>query len=269
MVETFCKIPNAPRLALLADLHARPYQEIIRSLQKNKPEIIAVAGDITWGSYPEDGISPLISQPCILPFLEKCAETAPTFFSPGNHESFLDATDLDSIRKTGATVLDNEYTTANINGKTIIIGGLSSGYYTEYRKYRESLPESEVRYPRMAGPSNGHKPGLSWLPEFAAAPGYKILISHHPEYFDLIPDTIELCLSGHAHGGQFRFYDPFKREWRGLFAPGQGWFPRYTRGIYPHSSGTGTLIVSAGLANTAGVPRIFNPTEIVYISEET
>ena len=65
---------------------------------------------------------------------------------------------------------------------------------------------------------------------------------------------IDLTLSGHAHGGQIRLLG------QGLFAPGQGVLPRYTSGVYE-----GRLIVSRGLANTTFVPRLFNPTEMVYI----
>jgi predicted MPP superfamily phosphohydrolase len=47
---------------------------------------------------------------------------------------------------------------------------------------------------------------------------------------------------------------------RGLYAPGQGIFPKYTSGIHAN------MIISRGLSNTAGfIPRLFNPREIVYI----
>jgi predicted MPP superfamily phosphohydrolase len=65
-------------------------------------------------------------------------------------------------------------------------------------------------------------------------------------------------LSGHAHGGQIRLFN------RGLFAPGQGWWPKWTKGVYDHC-----LVVSTGLSNTASpIPRLFNPTEIVYVVPE-
>ena len=106
-----------------------------------------------------------------------------------------------------------------------------------------------------------HKPDLSCFSAFAAQPGYKIALSHHPEYWPLLKDeNIDLILSGHAHGGQIRMYTPIKREWIGTGAPGQGWWPRWTWGVYESR-----LVVSAGLSNTTWVPRLFNPTEVVYI----
>jgi predicted MPP superfamily phosphohydrolase len=81
-------------------------------------------------------------------------------------------------------------------------------------------------------------------------------LCHHPEYRDkyLKDRSIDLILSGHAHGGQIRLLG------RGLYAPGQGIFPKYTSGIHAN------MIISRGLSNTAGfIPRLFNPREIVYI----
>lgn len=86
MVESLYIIPDAPRLALLSDLHGRPYQEAVFSLQRNKPDIICITGDIIYGIWPADDISPLVSQPYVLPFLERCAGIAPTS-SP--HQPFL------------------------------------------------------------------------------------------------------------------------------------------------------------------------------------
>ena len=100
--------------------------------------------------------------------------------------------------------------------------------------------------------------------DYAAAEGYHILLSHHPEYILYVPSSVELMLSGHAHGGQWRVFNPFKREWVGVFSPGQGLWPKYTKGVYD-----GRLVISAGLSNTASVPRFFNPTQLVYIEDKS
>ena len=65
---------------------------------------------------------------------------------------------------------------------------------------------------------------------------------------------IDLTLSGHAHGGQWRVFG------RGVFAPGQGILPKYTSGMHENR-----FIVSRGLANNAFVPRLFNSTELIFI----
>ena len=101
-------------------------------------------------------------------------------------------------------------------------------------------------------------PSVSWLEQFSKLSGYKVLLSHHPEYYDLIdsvhvapaapaepttpeppvaPSTpsVDLLLCGHTHGGQWRLFN------RGLFAPGQGFFPKYSKGVY------GRMVISAAL----------------------
>ena len=64
-------------------------------------------------------------------------------------------------------------------------------------------------------------------------------------------------LSGHAHGGQIRIGK------RGLYAPGQGLFPKLVKGLYYNSR----LLVSAGAINTEPIfPRFNNKPEIITVS---
>jgi predicted MPP superfamily phosphohydrolase len=82
-----------------------------------------------------------------------------------------------------------------------------------------------------------------------------IVMAHRPELFPIYAGTgADVILSGHAHGGQIRLFG------HGIFAPGQGFFPRYTSGIY--RSGTSLLHVSRGLGNTILVPRVFDTPEL-------
>lgn len=132
-----------------------------------------------------------------------------------------------------------------------MIGGLTSARTAECWARRTT----ELFYESPATSSRKSKPDTAWLAEFAAVPGYHILLCHHPEYYPCLPEAIELVVSGHAHGGQWRVRN------HGVYAPGQGLWPKWTRGVYD-----GRLIVSAGLSNTTFAPRINNPTEIVFIN---
>ena len=265
MVETQYKIPGAPHLALLADLHGRPYQSVVESLRRHKPDLICIVGDILYGTHPENDRSPLDTQENVLPFLKACADFAPSFLSLGNHEWMLDEDDLLRIKACGITIFDNDFKAFTLNGRQIVIGGLTSAYCLAYRRYVKSLSDKEragVRYPRKETVQRPERcsddcriPDTSWLVEFSNAGGWHILLSHHPEYWPLIsPQPIELCLSAHAHGGQWRIFN------HGVFAPGQGFWPKLTSGVYD-----GRLVISRGLSNTTKVPRLFNPTEVVYV----
>ena len=88
--------------------------------------------------------------------------------------------------------------------------------------------------------------------------GLKLLLCHHPEY---IPEVsalgMDLVVCGHAHGGQWRIFG------RGVYAPGQGIFPKYTSGVHNKN-----CVISRGLGDHTSVPRIFNDNELVIITLE-
>ena len=267
MVETTYHIPGAPRIALLADLHGRDPAPVLTSVRSHAPSLVCVVGDILYGSHPEDDRSPLETQTNVLPFLSGCASLAPTFLSLGNHEWMLDEQDLAAIAAIGVVILDNDYKTISIDGRKIVLAGLTSGYVTDYRRFR-ATQDGKERYPKKgklsgiggAVTASQHRPDMAWLDDFAAQPELKVCLSHHPEYFPFIPRGVDLILSGHAHGGQWAYYSFFRKRMCGVWSPGQGFLPRWTKGVYD-----GRLVVSAGLANTASVPRLFNPVECVYI----
>ena len=88
----------------------------------------------------------------------------------------------------------------------------------------------------------------------------KILLAHEPQFFEKYADAgYGLVLCGHAHGGQWRI--PFTGI--GLFAPGQGVFPKYSSGL--HVRGKTSMVISRGLGNSEFPLRLFNRPEIIII----
>lgn len=212
-------------VAVVADLHNKPHFGRVVDILKNvKPDIITVPGDLLELNEKNNGIE----------FLRRASKIAPLFYTPGNHERLTDK-DIPVIKDTGTVFLDNDYA----KFEDIIVGGLSSGC-TDGGHHNEKTPP----------------PDLEWLDNFSNLDGTKILLSHHPEYYpEYIKDkNIDVVISGHAHGGQWRVFG------QGIYAPGQGIFPKYTAGVHD-----GTLVVSRGLANHTVVPRIFNRPELVLI----
>ena len=156
--------------------------------------------------------------------------------SRGNHEWGNGDVYFDEVRKTGAMLLENEWTEYSPG---VFIGGQNSARCGSV--YRDGKEITE----------KNRKPDTEWLKD--SPDGYRLLMCHHPESYDLVEPYADLIVAGHAHGGQWRFFS------RGIFAPNQGFLPRYTKGQY------GNMIVSAGLTNTTWVPRLFNPTELVIV----
>ncbi len=219
---------NAPLVfAFLSDLHECDTEPLMKLIDRFLPDAVLVGGDYVNNSREyEKGIA----------FLTGCAKKYKTFCSLGNHELKEDGDIRSLTRQTGAVLLDNEYT----EFEGVLIGGLSSGFGGDRQSNIKKTPA----------------PDVSFLKSFSDKKGYKILLSHHPEYYPgYIKQTdIQLTLSGHAHGGQWRFFG------RGVFSPGQGLFPKYTSGMYD-----GRLIVSRGLGDSHSMIRINNPYEFIVI----
>lgn len=221
------------KIAQVSDLHNGRFDRLLALLDAASPDLVCVTGDfLDRKTRTERGFA----------FLSASATRYPTFVSLGNHEmkTGLFRGDLATrIEKTGATLLDN--TSTSFQG--LLIGGLSSGY---------APGEKQGRWKTTPPPDP------SFLDRFVAADAPKLLLCHHPEYYEpyLCRRAIPLILSGHAHGGQWRIFG------RGIFAPGQGLFPRYTSGLYD-----GRLIVSRGLCQTHRyIPRLFNSRELVLLT---
>jgi len=247
-------------IALVADLHDQPFDEVLKSMQIEMPDYIIINGDLLYAAVPGYSIYTYISDSRqnlrntinAQSFLKEVVKMAPVLFSLGNHELYLDEDDKKLLQKIGVILIDNAYVVL----EDIVFGGLSSPYkYLANTGKGTTRKEHKRRWELLF-----EKVDISWLEEFESRKGYKVLLSHHPEFYELFlknQNNIDLILSGHAHGGQIRIFG------RGVFAYGQGWFPKYTSGMYDNK-----MIVSRGLANTSRIPRLFNPKEMVYITVE-
>ena len=280
-------------IAHISDLHNKDGGQAIESMRSRKPDIIVITGDIVLRRRPKGDMLIVQSEKNVLPFLSECAQIAPTYMSLGNHEVMLNRDDLEMISQTGVELLDNRF----VKTDKYVIGGLTSAYVSRYRRELEEMEAGEepgkrshvLSVLRRRNEDSGEKAAAAsknlraerypvlkpfmrpkmqeqdyaWLDTFVQVPRDRSLLSHHPEYWCLKEPmlskrNIDLVLSGHAHGGQFRMFG------QGFFAPGQGWFPKYTSGI--HHGKHGRMIISKGMANTVKfAPRLFNPTEVVYI----
>lgn len=287
-------VKNSLRIALAADLHDRPGGEVLKRLKQEQPDLILAAGDIlerctegesqytkaemdAWqGLRKKNKIASGAMKTVMkigysmhekhefsegIEFLKEASEIAPVFYSPGNHEWYFTKEDQKVFSEKRIFLLENEDICWNLvekclvseqerghNSKTgnVMKNGCNTGI--------ENVPEKIIRIGGLAT-----RYDLDWLHAYASKPGYKILICHHPEYYrryikDTEWDTFDLIVSGHVHGGQWRIGR------HGVLAPGQGLFPKYCYGCYDKK-----LIVSAGLSNTACIPRFGNPTELVMI----
>lgn len=85
-----------------------------------------------------------------------------------------------------------------------------------------------------------------------------LVLAHRPEYLPYYQKAgWDGVVCGHAHGGQVRVGS------LSLYAPGQGFFPKYTGGLY--TAGGTTMAVSRGLGNSSLPWRIANAPHLPVI----
>ena len=216
---------TALTLAVVADLHDRRGEETAERVLSLAPDACLFVGDLFESPPRRRRYATAEAVRCLEILAPHCA----LFWSRGNHDHTLPRDLAAVMERLGVHRLEDTY--ESFGG--VLLGGLSSA---RYRK--------------------GRTPDLAFLRRFAAVAGYKILLSHHPEYYDryIRGRGIDLTVSGHAHGGQWRFFG------HGVYAPGQGLFPRYTSGFYDG----GHLLVSRGV-KPSRLPRIANPREILCL----
>lgn len=221
-------LPESLVFLVISDIHGAAAGPLIDALESVSPDAVLMPGDYFHG--PEMYLTGA-------EFIREAAKRRPVFCSLGNHEMKCDFDVAREVGRCGAVLLDN----GSADFKGVKIGGLTTGCKKlEKQAHFRATPPPDKR----------------WLNEFSRGDGFKILLSHHPEYYPKYIKglPIDLVLSGHAHGGQWRFFD------RGVFAPGQGFFPKYTSGAYE-----GRLIVSRGVGNAHLIPRINNKPEVLLI----
>ena len=225
------------KIAHLSDIHIPLYspdtEMFLKILQREKPDIIALTGDILDGSGEWDN-------PDFIKFCTDLTNIAVTYAVRGNHEARRKDAEkwVKALKETGVLVVENRVEIFKKGSSMIAFMGFRDG----------------------SGYSEEHFHGLEMAKSIP-----RILLAHRPELFgsycsernEIKPD---LVLSGHAHGGQFRI--PFVNK--GVVAPHQGFFPKYTSGLYVSGSGV-QMVVSRGLGSSIIPVRLNNRPHLPVI----
>lgn len=249
------KSPRVPQaldgftIVHVSDLHNRRLrgfsQRLTALIRKESPDIIAITGDLI------DRKSTDID--AAMEFIRPAAAIAPVYFVSGNHEPRSGQYEalLPRLHKAGVCVLDDTYAVIAKNGQRFIIAGLKDpAFYNDSSGRAEKTILSERRQALQR---------LNAMEGASDMPPLFLLLSHRPELFSMYVECgVHLVLTGHAHGGQVRLPGV-----GGLFAPGQGVFPRYTSGV--HRRGDTAMVVSRGLGGRFCRLRMFNRPEVVVV----
>ena len=242
------EIKQPVRIALITDLHSCQYgeneQQLIRAIEAQNPDLLIFAGDIF-----DDGLSDNNTEA----LFRGVAGKYPCYYVTGNHEYWSGSRAFSEkmaiLENYKVKRLSGEMGTITVNGETINLCGVDDP--DAYMLAETGDNQNALRFEEQ----------LAHVKELSQNGHYTILISHRPEFFDLYTaHKFDLVLCGHAHGGQWRIPGILN----GVFAPNQGFFPKYAGGKY--QAGETTMIVSRGLAKeTTWVPRFYNRPELVVI----
>jgi len=230
------------RIAHVSDVHiprsAFSPSEIANALKKQNPDIIFLTGDVMDRRLKFDG-------PTVALLLRLLMEIAPIYAVSGNHERknreyFKIWRTMLELR--GVHFIDGKVTYFNKDDVTFIIVGVRD---------ISSKKVSEVDF--------------SFLNKVEVADDECYLLLHHKpnvwrSYYPVGAKKPNVAFSGHVHGGQVGI--PLIN--RGLIAPGQGLFPKYSSGLYKHSSDK-YEVVSRGLASATNPIRINNKPHIPIV----
>ena len=250
------------RIVQLTDIHSvrneKQKQLIYDTTVEQKPDIICVTGDLVDSRYyASNGVE---GEKLTLTLMEELVKLAPVYFIYGNHEMILldDPQNTEfkvAIEEMGVQIINNDVIRFVLNegDESIFIGGIQDPS-TLYKDYRYAfLSNNGERMEAM----------LDAVTVDVHNDDFFLLLSHRPEYLEMYDQyPVDLVLAGHAHGGQFRL--PFVG---GVYAPGQGFLPKYTVGLY--ETDDLEMYVGTGIGNSVIPVRIFNPPEILTIILET
>lgn len=239
------KIPEAfsgYKILQISDLHNAEFggenETLLELVRQESPDIIAITGDFVDSNHTDLAVA--------IRFAGELVKIAPCYYVTGNHEAWLGIpynTLENAMEDAGVILLRNQEALLEKEGQTIQLLGVDDPAFGG--EMAEVFSDGDMVRP--------------YLEKMVREEVFTILLSHRPELFDTYVETgMDLVLSGHAHGGQFRV--PFLG---GLAAPDQGLFPKYDAGIY--EEGTTRMVVSRGIGNSIIPVRVNNRPELVVV----
>ncbi len=231
------------RILHVSDFHNKNFHgRLINKMKKINPDIIVITGDLidrrrTNLKMAEE-------------FIEKAVKIAPIYYVSGNHEQLSEHYSelIEILNKYNVINMDDSYVTLDKKGSKIGLTGVAAPVLIKTEKagkYKDN--DSYLRNKLQDSSKNLNT-------------DFNILIAHRPEQIYVYKEfDFDLVFSGHAHGGQIRI--PFIG---GILSPNQGFFPKYSEGMY--KEGSTSMVVSRGLGNSLFPFRIFNRPELIVVT---
>ena len=240
------------RIVQISDLHnvkfGKNNQKLVVRIRECEPDMIVLTGDLVDSNHTNVDRA--------VQFVDEIVKICPVYYVTGNHEYWLEKSEydepMDGLVSAGVVILDNQvveisrgdakFRLVGLDDRSLADGTLEALLSDESIRNNQAEQKEETADNEDSGEKE-----------------LTVVLAHEPQYLARYAGTgVDLVLSGHAHGGQFRL--PFVG---GIVAPDQGFLPEYTAGEY-YMNGT-EMIVSRGLGNSVIPVRLFNYPEIVCV----
>lgn len=240
------------RIVQISDLHnvkfGKNNQKLVDRIRECEPDMIVLTGDLVDSNHTNVDRA--------VQFVDEIVKICPVYYVTGNHEYWLEKSEydelMDGLVSAGVVILDNQvveifrgdakFRLVGLDDRSLADGTLEALLSDESIRNNQAEQKEETADNEDSGEKE-----------------LTVVLAHEPQYLARYAGTgVDLVLSGHAHGGQFRL--PFVG---GIVAPDQGFLPEYTAGEY-YMNGT-EMIVSRGLGNSVIPVRLFNYPEIVCV----
>ncbi|MDY3005393.1 metallophosphoesterase [Anaerococcus porci] len=222
------KVDKKLKITQVSDFHSNVLKNMDyfkNKILKFNPDIIILTGDIN-----DYGVKEKFDK--AVDFLKEISSLGiKTYYITGNHEEAGPMLDefISEIGMLNIDYLKNEGEILKLKDNLVYVYGIT--YYNyDFSKYE---PEDN---------------------------SLNIILSHYSKNVrDNIDDSMDFVFSGHTHGGQVRI--PFIGA---LFAPGEGVFPKFDKGVKRYKNTT--IYIDSGLGNTLMNLRFLNRIQFSNIT---
>jgi predicted MPP superfamily phosphohydrolase len=224
------------RVAVLSDIHAgSPFidtaklNQIVRQTNETHPDVILLLGDLM---VKEHFYKHPLAPEIIAAALQGLHARLGVYAVLGNHDWWFNGPRVQlALTKAHITVIENDVVQIQSNGSSFFLLGISDLWTRP-----QNIAETVQRIP-------------SGTPVIA--------ITHNPDIFPAIPESVALTLAGHTHGGQINI--PFV----GRPVVPSRFGQRYAAGLI--QEGSKKLFVTTGIGTSIIPVRFRVPPEIVIL----
>lgn len=226
------------KICFITDFHnENNYNKVINAVQKVKPDIICIGGDLINMEDTEFANANNL--------IVGLLELAPVYYSYGNHE--IANKKIDDFKKSldykNVVFMNDRVVTIEKDNQKLNLIGYGDDIYDDFTFHFRK--KSDERLKQLSKNLDKTVPS--------------VLIMHRPQYFDVISKyNFDLTLAGHLHGGLINV--PKVRDMILLEHFGT---KEYCKGEYKKAGKS--MFISAGIAKENKIYRVFNSPEIVLV----